>query len=223
MPIPRRARPSPAIQQLGFGHFADPQAPAASDSNQPEADVRAEAELDVSTSLQFGRENDAEPPTSTQAMQEDFHGQCQCGALRYRVSGTSSTLFACHCTDCQRQSASAFGMALWVRDPDVEVIGGVPKEWVRTMPSGRQMACRFCGTCGTRLFHQVLSNPGVLSIKPGTLDDTSRLRPVGHIWISSKQPWLRLEDDCLQYPGNPESYEELLALWSARSSSPTAG
>lgn len=107
-------------------------------------------------------------------------------------------------------------MALWVKDPAVEVMGHALKEWVRTMPSGRQMACRFCGTCGSRLFHQVLSNPAVLSIKPGTLDDTSRLRPAGHIWVSSKQPWVQLEDDCLQYPRNPESYEALLARWSAR-------
>jgi hypothetical protein len=107
-------------------------------------------------------------------------------------------------------------MALWVREPTVEVMGDVLKEWVRTTPSGRQMACRFCGACGTRLFHQVLSNPGVLSIKPGTLADTSRLRPVGHIWVASKQPWLRLEDDCLQYLGNPESYETLVAHWNAR-------
>ena len=69
------------------------------------------------------------------AMPETFHGQCQCGAVRYRVTGTSATLFACHCTDCQRQSASAFGMALWVRDAAVALTGGEPKEWLRTMPS----------------------------------------------------------------------------------------
>jgi len=107
-------------------------------------------------------------------------------------------------------------MALWVRDPAVEVFGGAPKEWLRIMPSGRQMVCRFCETCGTRLFHQVLDNPGVLSIKPGTLDDTKRLRPAGHIWVSSKQPWVELGQDCLQYPGNPDSYEALLAKWHAQ-------
>lgn len=148
--------------------------------------------------------------------QETFHGQCQCGAVRYRVTGESATLFACHCTDCQRQSASAFGMALWVREPAVELNEGEVKEWLRTMPSGRQMACRFCATCGTRLFHQVVGNEGVLSIKPGTLDSTQGLRPVGHIWVGSKQAWVTLGDDCLQYPGNPDGYEALMARWEAR-------
>ena len=44
-------------------------------------------------------------------MREVFEGRCQCGAATYRVKGTVITLFVCHCTECQRQSASAFGMA----------------------------------------------------------------------------------------------------------------
>ena len=74
-------------------------------------------------------------------MTEDvFEGQCQCGAIRYRVAGKVSTLFACHCTECQRQSGSAFGMALWIKRPVVDISGGTVKEWIRTMPSGKAFA-----------------------------------------------------------------------------------
>jgi len=44
-------------------------------------------------------------------------GGCQCGHVRYRLNGPPLTLCACHCRDCQKQSASAFGMSLWVRQP----------------------------------------------------------------------------------------------------------
>lgn len=144
-------------------------------------------------------------------------GHCQCGAVRYRLTGEPLTLFACHCTDCQRQSSSAFGMALWVRKADVEMLSGPLKEWVRELPSGRRMACRFCPGCGTRLFHQVLGQEEVMSIKPGTLDDTRWLQPAGHIWTASRQPWVRLDEGSLRYPGNPDNFEALLAAWHAES------
>lgn len=144
-------------------------------------------------------------------------GHCQCGAVRYRLTGEPLTLFACHCTDCQRQSSSAFGMALWVKKADVEVLSGELKEWVRELPSGRRMACRFCPDCGTRLFHQVLGQEEVMSIKPGTLEDTRWLQPAGHIWTASRQPWVRLDEGSLRYPGNPDNFEALLAAWHAES------
>lgn len=72
-------------------------------------------------------------------------------------------------------------MALWVQDARVVLTGSELSEWVRPLPSGQRMACRFCPTCGTRLFHQVLGQTRFMSIKPGTLDDTSWLEPAGHL------------------------------------------
>lgn len=143
-----------------------------------------------------------------------FEGQCQCGAIRYRVTGEASTLFACHCTECQRQAGSAFGMALWIKQPVVDISGGTVKEWIRSMPSGKQMACQFCPDCGTRLFHKVVGQDQVLSIKPGTLRQPRNLAPVGHIWLDSKQPWTIIDHNTLQYAGNPELMDELCAAWA---------
>jgi len=39
-------------------------------------------------------------------------GGCQCGSIRYELIGTPQMLYVCHCTDCQHQSSSAFGMSL---------------------------------------------------------------------------------------------------------------
>ena len=76
-------------------------------------------------------------------MKKIFEGGCQCGAIAYRVTGVPVTLFACHCTECQRQSSSAFGMALWVKGPEVKLLSGQLKEWVREMPSGKKMSCQY--------------------------------------------------------------------------------
>lgn len=149
-------------------------------------------------------------------MKQVFEGQCQCGAVNYKVTGAAATLFTCHCTECQRQSSSAFGMALWVKEPSVELSSGQLKEWVRTMPSGRKMSCQFCPDCGSRIFHSTVGQTQLLSIKPGTLLDTSGLKPVGHIWVDSKQKWFEIEGGALQYRGNPASFDELTCAWSTR-------
>jgi hypothetical protein len=52
-----------------------------------------------------------------------------------------------------------------------------------------------------------------MSIKPGTLNNTSQLEPVGHIWLNSKQRWVQVTDNALQYMGNPENFEELISAW----------
>ncbi|WP_174873486.1 GFA family protein [Vogesella oryzae] len=146
---------------------------------------------------------------------QQFEGACQCGQLRYRVRGTVAALFACHCRDCQRQSASAFGMALWLRDAELTLLQGSTACWARHTPGGRVTDCRFCPQCGSRLFHQNRDTPQFLSIKPGSLDDTSWLRPAAHIWTQSAQPWLPLPAEVPGWPGNPDDFAELMAAWQA--------
>lgn len=145
---------------------------------------------------------------------EVFEGQCQCGQLKYRVVGDSLTLFACHCSECQRQSSSAFGMALWVATSSVEILSGEPRTWVRKTLNGKTMSCQFCPVCGSRIFHHIEDRDDILSIKPGTLNDTSWLRPVGHIWSRSAQDWLNVSGECLAYPANPpDEFQDMLEAW----------
>lgn len=72
----------------------------------------------------------------------------------------------------------------------------------------------FCPACGTRLWHR-RPGTGVTSLKPGTLDDTSWLRPVGHMWASSAQAWSRPPPGPLTYDRQPAVYDDLIAAWTA--------
>ena len=42
-----------------------------------------------------------------------------------------------------------------------------------------------------------------MSVKPGTLDDTSGLKPDMHLWTSSKQPWITIPDGVEAYEKQP--------------------
>ena len=130
-------------------------------------------------------------------------GGCQCGAVRYRLEGEPVVLAVCHCSECQRQSGSAFGMSLIVPRRAFQLLSGETKTFTRTAESGRDVACVFCPACGTRVYH-VPGLPGDnLNVKPGTLDDRSWLAPAIHVWTKSKQPWVPIPEAVRCFEGQP--------------------
>ena len=86
-------------------------------------------------------------------MAGNWEGGCQCGTVRYRINGTPLTLYACHCAECQKQSASAFGLSLWIDSSHLEILSGKPKIWERPADSGDTVVCAFCPDCGSRIYH----------------------------------------------------------------------
>ena len=119
-------------------------------------------------------------------------GGCQCGAIRYRLNGEPVFLTVCHCSECKRQSGSAFGMSLRMAWSDV-AITGEPRRWTRQAESGAVVVCAFCPICGTRVWHEPSEAPGFVHIKPGTLDDFSALAPKYESWTLRKSSWLHFD------------------------------
>jgi hypothetical protein len=119
-------------------------------------------------------------------------GGCQCGEVRYLITGAPVWLAVCHCTECKRQSGSAFGMSLRTHGADLKLTRGQPKHWSRPSERGGLVICYFCGTCGTRIWHEPAGS-GFLHIKPGTLDDTSQMTPRFEGWTKRKLPWLTID------------------------------
>ena len=128
-------------------------------------------------------------------MTAPYTGGCQCRSVRYILTTEPIRLSACHCKECQRQSGSAFGMSMPVKKESLTVTGAT-KQFIRTADSGGEVTGVgvFCPDCGVRIYHALKSAPDVLSIKPGTLDDTSWLRPSTFIWMKSAQGWFAVPD-----------------------------
>jgi hypothetical protein len=129
---------------------------------------------------------------SNEAKSARYTGGCQCGRVRYALEGAIYRLNVCHCADCQRQSGSAFGMSLVVAPETFRLTAGELKTFELRAASGRTKTCAFCADCGVRIYNRTSA---LRSIKAGTLDDTSWLRPDGHYWTKSKQAWTPLPDD----------------------------
>lgn len=128
-------------------------------------------------------------------MEPSYSGGCECGAIRYTISAAPIVVYVCHCTICQTQSESAFGRAMRIPAESFTVTKGTLKTFQRTADSGQVFTNSFCSECGTRIHHQADRSPGQISLKPGTLDDTSWLLPSHHVFLQSAQPWVRIPED----------------------------
>jgi hypothetical protein len=51
-------------------------------------------------------------------------GGCQCGDVRYEIAGDPLAPYICHRRECQKQSASAFGMSLEIKRADFYITRG---------------------------------------------------------------------------------------------------
>ena len=55
-----------------------------------------------------------------------WDGQCRCGQTRFRITAAPFLTMACHCTGCQRMSASAFSLSVAVPAEGFAVTAGEP-------------------------------------------------------------------------------------------------
>jgi hypothetical protein len=131
-------------------------------------------------------------------------GGCQCGRVRYAITGAPVALYVCHCRECRKQSASAFGISVIVRRPDFHLTRGEIKVWSRPTDSGRTLDCAFCPDCGSRLWHETRGATETLSVKGGSLDEAPDLRPAVHIWTARRLPGVIIPADAARFPGEPD-------------------
>ena len=129
-------------------------------------------------------------------------GGCQCGQVRYRCPDKPLELFVCHCRECRKQSASAFGISYIVAREQFELTDGSPRFWIRAADSGNQVRCAFCSDCGSRLWHE--SSPDQVSVKAGSLHDPVDISTAVHIWVSRKLDGITIPDGVRQFPEEPD-------------------
>lgn len=146
-------------------------------------------------------------------MTAPYPGGCLCGAIRYCVTAEPLTVYACHCTDCQRRTGSAFALSMVVPRNSIELMSGEPASYHAALLDGRVKQGKLCAACGTRVWGEPVKRPGIAIVQPGTLDDPSWVKPVAHIWARSAQPWVVFPPGARVFQTAPEDPSELARLW----------
>jgi hypothetical protein len=131
-------------------------------------------------------------------------GGCQCGAVRYEITASPLAVYICHCRECRKQSASAFGISVRVKRADFTLLSGAPRFWSRPTDSGRVLACAFCPECGSRVWHERAGGGEFLTVKGGSLDEPVDLSAAMHVWVSRKLPGVIIPEGVRQFPENAQ-------------------
>jgi len=118
-------------------------------------------------------------------------GGCQCGELRYELRAAPIAVWACHCSQCRKQSGSAFGLSMAVPLEALVFTKGEPAVWTRQAESGHVVDCLFCSRCGSRIAHRRHEHQGRITLKPGTLDSINWFAPRAHYFTDDAPDWIK--------------------------------
>jgi hypothetical protein len=116
-------------------------------------------------------------------------GQCHCGAIRYQGEVDPARVNACHCTDCQRLTGSAYRLSVGSPAASFRLLAGTPTIYVKTAENGNRRAHAFCAVCGGPLYSAAVKDPVMYSLRVGALDQRAQLPPTKQIWCRSALPW----------------------------------
>jgi hypothetical protein len=142
-----------------------------------------------------------------------LHGGCLCGRVRYRIVEDPIAFYLCHCTDCQCESGSAFGLSMALRRSALEHERGEVRSIVVELPDAvRRWPATVCANCLVRLWGESLRSPNIVGLSPGTLDDPKAYEPFGNIWTrSARPPGLFARGPCFER--QPEDPIAMVKIW----------
>jgi hypothetical protein len=120
----------------------------------------------------------------TRVTSEVHTGGCQCGAVRYRVTGELGNAGICHCRMCQKASGNAALPLVSIPVGNLQWTRGEPAEF-RSSPPVRRGFCKDCGT-PLYMFEDGLN---VWELTIGSLDNPNAAAPDHAVGIESKLDW----------------------------------
>lgn len=113
-------------------------------------------------------------------------GGCRCGKVRFCITARPLMTAACHCTGCQRMTASAFSTTLIMPVDGFEVTQGEP---VIGGLHGHDARHHHCDWCKSWLFTRLPPQFGAVNVRATMLDDARWFEPFMETYISEKLPW----------------------------------
>ena len=124
-----------------------------------------------------------------------IHGSCLCGGIRFEIDKVRA-LTHCHCTNCRKLSGAAFATYAHVASDKFRFTSGEDLiVQYESSPGSFRNRCKVCG-CSVPGRASYLTT---VSVPAGLLDDDPEVRPMLHVFTSSRAPWWTITDDLPQY------------------------
>ena len=128
-----------------------------------------------------------------------YTGRCSCRSIIYTILNKPFFTHACHCSLCQKYTASAF-----VVHSPIEMFNFILNEGqLEPTPgpsgSGGGHTVMRCKVCGDQIYSIIFNNPNIAVVKTTTLDEAERFPPQAHVYVKYKLPWVILGKGIPQY------------------------
>lgn len=129
-------------------------------------------------------------------------GGCLCGKTRYQLTSSPLIIHCCHCTDCQRETGSAFAINSQIEADRIVLVEGATKPTQMPTKSGKGQIVSRCSDCHVTLW-STFGGMGdkIRVLRMGTLDEPQYFPPDLQIYIRSKLPWVILPSNMPAYEG----------------------
>ncbi len=114
-------------------------------------------------------------------------GGCRCGRVRFTVSAPPLLASACHCSGCQKMTASAYSLSLAVPAEGFAVTEGEP------VLGGLQGASHhfFCPFCKSWMFTRPEGLDWMVNLRPTMLDEHDWFVPFVELYTGEGLPWAK--------------------------------
>jgi len=112
-----------------------------------------------------------------------YSGGCQCGAVRFHVTGALGDASVCHCRMCQKAAGNFYLPLVSVRQAKLDWTRGAPKRF----QSSNEVWRGFCGDCGTPLTFEA---PDGTALAIGAFDDPETIAPTIQWGTEAKLPYV---------------------------------
>ena len=134
-------------------------------------------------------------------MTQKNEGSCQCGAVKFQISGPFESFFLCHCSRCRKDTGSAHAANLFSTVAKITWLSGEDRIKTYRVPESRHEKS-FCSECGSAV-PGIQMDGALLVVPAGSLDTPVDIRPNAHICLSSRANWDDRLDEVTRLEGLP--------------------
>ena len=122
-------------------------------------------------------------------------GECFCGEVKYRISGSLIDARSCHCSRCRKAFGSQASAYALVDSSEFEWLSG--QQLLSSYVGKHGYGLQFCKICGSTLCG--VFNDQVHGVTLGCLNGDPEVELSRHIYVGSKAKWETIPDGVTQY------------------------
>ncbi len=141
-----------------------------------------------------------------------WRAACRCGKVELAITQPPLLAMACHCTGCQKMTASAFSLTAAVPASGFAIAKGEPV--IGALHGASQHF--FCDYCKSWMFTRPAGMDAFVNVRSTLIEGHADLAPFCETMTDEKLPWATTPavHSYGQYPG-PEVYPQLIAQYAA--------